>query len=123
MGYLILTPNRSQNGPKLVINPGCTAFASNQEISQLRKTIPKCRPPYAFLKSSTSLKIPSPRLLKTTRYKFCQKKYYYCSVGETINRTHELIIVGTRTTYSYPATSRHLLRALNCAAQSITGIR
>ena len=35
----------------------------NQEISQLRTTIPKCRPRYAFFKSKTSLKISSPRLL------------------------------------------------------------
>ena len=42
---------------------GCAAFASNQEISQLRTTIPKCRPRYAFFKSKTSLKISSPRLL------------------------------------------------------------
>ena len=42
---------------------GCAAFASNQEISQLRTTIPKCRPRYAIFKSKTSLKIPSPRLL------------------------------------------------------------
>ena len=43
---------------------GCAAFASNQELSKLRTTIPKCRPRYAIFKSKTSLKIPSPRLLK-----------------------------------------------------------
>ena len=50
---LTLTLN-SQNGPKLTINA---------EISQLRTTIPKCRPRYAFFKSKTYLNIPSPKLL------------------------------------------------------------
>ena len=42
---------------------GCAPFASNREISQLRTTIPKCRPRDTFFKSKTSLYIPSPRLL------------------------------------------------------------
>ena len=46
---------------------GCAAFASKQEISQLRTTIPKCSPRYAFFGSKSSLKIPSPRLLNLPR--------------------------------------------------------
>ena len=53
---------KRQNGPKLAIN-SALKFAKNQEISQLRTTLPKCRPPYPFFKSKTSLKIPFPRLL------------------------------------------------------------
>ena len=52
-------PKRGKTGHKR----GCAAFASNQEISQLRTTIPKCRPRYAIFKSKTPLKILPPRLL------------------------------------------------------------
>ena len=48
-------PKRAKNSQKR----GCAAFASNQS----QTTIPKCRPRYAFFKSKTSLKVPSPRLL------------------------------------------------------------
>ena len=35
---------------KIGIKRGCVALASNQEISQLRRAIPKCRSRYAILK-------------------------------------------------------------------------
>ena len=41
------TPNRTQNGPKRAKTGhkrGCASFASHQEISELRTTIPKCSP-------------------------------------------------------------------------------
>ena len=61
---LTLTPNRSPNGgKKLAINAAAPRFASNQDIYQLRTTIPKCRPRYAFFKSKTPVKILPPRLL------------------------------------------------------------
>ena len=58
-----LGPKPQPKRAKTRHNRGCAAFDSNQEISQLQTTIPKCRPRYAFFKSKTSLKIPSPRLL------------------------------------------------------------
>ena len=55
-----LSPKRDCGSKRVKMG---VAFASNQEISQLRTTIPTCRPRYPFFKSKPSLKIPSPRLL------------------------------------------------------------